>query len=700
MFLVKKWLILSLITIGFSTSLAVAETAIPQRENPENAQLLDEKATQYLKTLHQYASQYLPATMKRLEIEISQTTDLKKKRALIDEISTYALHIDTPENIERYASMLQELSGNDEDHILYAEINSLYAKALNGNNTASARLEEISHQALTEGNIEIIVHTAIINGLLGPQNNSALDSLQRLYSSLALVESQHDVALQKLSIYWTISFLNASLNDFEGTIDFYNLALDLAINNNLAIDAASSLFNIALALQNVDHIDLARRFFNEYRSINLEANQLMTNSRYYGAMIFLEWDARNFERVVQIADQGLNINLIEPQTKATLYYGKLTALSRLGQKQVFNQTWQEYLNFIDEHANTEGIDWLKNNLRMQSEQANIAGDHEKAYNLINDHYLDLLYDLRHAQAMSARGMTNGIEDMLNRIRAEKELNESQLTNQRLITLSTMILLFSTTIFIIFQYRQSKELADSKLKADQANELKGHFVANVSHELRTPLNSIIGFSEIIANQTAGKIDNEEYVEFARIIHQSGEHLLAIVNDILDMNKIEAGFMTINPAPIHIKEQVENVFSLLQGKADERHMTLSQAIGENAPLLSADPRMFRQILINLVNNAIKFSGNNTAIHIYIDVGNTDVYRVIIRDNGVGMTAEQIELARQPFTQIENSASRSQEGTGLGLPLVERFMRLHSGTLDIYSAPNKGTKITLTFPRNETD
>jgi PAS domain S-box-containing protein len=245
-------------------------------------------------------------------------------------------------------------------------------------------------------------------------------------------------------------------------------------------------------------------------------------------------------------------------------------------------------------------------------------------------------------------------------------------------------------------RGEAELREARDAADLANRTKSTFLANMSHELRTPLNAIIGFAEILAQELYGPLPNDAYREFTADILSSGRHLLDVINDILDLSKVEAGKMELSEELFELTETIESSVRFLRHRASARGVGLTFSKGERLPRLRADPRKVKQVLINLLANAVKFtpSGGQVTVSAEADAGHGIRIRVV--DTGVGMTAEGIKTALEPFGQIRRTEDGVTEGTGLGLPLSKSLMELHGGTLDIESAAGKGTTVTLRFPR----
>lgn len=240
-----------------------------------------------------------------------------------------------------------------------------------------------------------------------------------------------------------------------------------------------------------------------------------------------------------------------------------------------------------------------------------------------------------------------------------------------------------------------ELRSAMESAEIANRAKSEFLANMSHELRTPLNSIIGFSHVMIDGLFGKLGDPKYDEYAENIRSSAQHLLGVVSDILDLSKIEAGEFSIAENDVDVSELAEYVARILSPRAEGKKIALSRDVAQDLPLLRADTRLVRQILINLVDNAVKFTPPGGQVGISSRCDENGDLLIAVMDTGIGMAEDEIAMALEPFHQIRRSSDIAFEGTGLGLPIANKLAELHGGSLTIESGEGAGTTATLRFP-----
>ncbi len=246
---------------------------------------------------------------------------------------------------------------------------------------------------------------------------------------------------------------------------------------------------------------------------------------------------------------------------------------------------------------------------------------------------------------------------------------------------------------------AEELYVLKHQAESADELKSRFLANMSHELRTPLNAIIGFSEVMKSQMFGPIENQFYLDYASNIHDSGAYLLKLINDILDISKIEAGEQDLYEEPVNIADVIEDCLAMVSDQAEDKGSKITFTALRDAPQILADERRMKQIILNLFTNAIKYSPTGSSILATMSIEATGKVSVHVKDNGNGISEEDLEVVLKPFGQVHGMTSREQEGTGLGLPLCKQFMELHGGSMVLTSKLGLGTTATISFPAERT-
>ncbi len=245
----------------------------------------------------------------------------------------------------------------------------------------------------------------------------------------------------------------------------------------------------------------------------------------------------------------------------------------------------------------------------------------------------------------------------------------------------------------------RDLEDALIGVEQANQAKSEFLACMSHELRTPLNAIIGFSEIIAKETFGPVENTKYQDYMWDIHSSGHHLLHLVNDVLDLEKIECGQLTLKESNINLDDLLSYCLRMIKGRPESASLSFRYGAPGDLPLVRADEQRLKQIVLNLLLNAVKYNKVGGAVALSVRLNPKNDVSIIVEDTGIGIAEKDLPLVLQPFGQVRANAHVSHDGTGLGLSLSKQLVELHGGALEIESELQEGTAVTIRLPVERT-
>jgi two-component system cell cycle sensor histidine kinase PleC len=248
---------------------------------------------------------------------------------------------------------------------------------------------------------------------------------------------------------------------------------------------------------------------------------------------------------------------------------------------------------------------------------------------------------------------------------------------------------------VLRHRAHVAEHSARIETELASKVKSEFIANMSHELKTPLNTVIGFSKLLTQHQERRLPDKEIVEYATLIHDAAGHLLSVISDILDISKLQSGKFAIDSREIDIEAILNDTVDTFRRQVDEAQINFDAVIATDLPLIRGDSAKLKQIFSNILSNAIKFTSAHGTVAIKALRAPDQGVVVVIRDSGVGMSPEEIEVAMAPFGQVDGGRSRWREGAGLGLPIAKALVELHGGTVEITSARNEGTEVVITFP-----
>ena len=242
------------------------------------------------------------------------------------------------------------------------------------------------------------------------------------------------------------------------------------------------------------------------------------------------------------------------------------------------------------------------------------------------------------------------------------------------------------------------MVQARTQAELANNAKTNFLANMSHELRTPMNAIIGFAEVVSNEILGPMTDKKYLEYVKDIHSSGLHLLSIINDVLDMAKIEAGKFDLANAPLSISQVVADAVRMVREQAHQHDIELVATLPPEEVTLVGDERAIKQALLNILSNAVKFSKPGGRVDIRVRQDDVQGVTLEVEDHGIGMSKDVMVRALQPFEQADSSTARVYGGTGLGLPIAKGLAEAQGGTLTLESCEDRGTRVRIVLPTQQ--
>ncbi|MDV7340550.1 ATP-binding protein [Terasakiella sp. A23] len=428
------------------------------------------------------------------------------------------------------------------------------------------------------------------------------------------------------------------------------------------------------------------------------------------------------QEITDLVDQAINHTSYARgiQAEGALMIAQLTSAAQTTDLQMltplrnqFDRSLDEFQQAVAEHQKgplAERNPILTRNLIDLSDKFSALRFDDQSLFAIKQRELETKHDIAHhleeqralADMISilSQNAVNSVDQNIRKIRTELS---GTLKTSEIVLIVVALVSISAAFFIIYQthivlIKHQQELRGAKDTAELASRSKSEFLANMSHELRTPLNAIIGFSEAIKLNIFGPVKaHEKYFEYIENIHLSGIHLLEVINDVLDVSRIEAGKMDLHIEEVNLHELCHACFNLVKERAASGGIKLQNDANDQLPAILADEMRMKQIVINLLSNAIKFTEEGGLVHLRAIETDEGALLLEIEDTGIGMTQEEIQKATQVFGQVESHMTRRHEGTGLGLPLVNSLAQLHGFAIRMDSQKGTGTRITILIPHS---
>lgn len=657
-------------------------------EHPEARELLSELvqakvSDSYLRTLE-------------LEAALDGDAELSTRCEILKELIFLSIDTEDTERLQKYGAIGQRLAAqaDDSELLIYSELAVAATDASSGRiDTARTRLAEARQIAkrLNDGNSLFFVDA--MDAIVGIEAGNYLEGFSKLtHSTLSLPDTPRGNWMRMLA-YLTLAYSYSSIGDIEQILFNYQKAMELSRQKGIAFDRESALHNIALSLDPKENGDLAEAYFEGLEEVINQTGRTDGLFYVYYGLAWLSYQQGDHEAALAYIGQALASPISDPAQLISVHDLAAVSYAELGRSDDA-VTARDAATTIARDTGLaggrEGAATLTNAFILKAQ-----GRLSAAFDQLNIARRTQLDSQAEAFSSNVSDFRISLDTLLAKQAAELELSEIRATNSGLIIAFVTLVLLMLVGLLFMQHRHTKAVNRARIAAEQANRAKSEFLANMSHELRTPLNAILGFSEMISQRVFGDLGATQYGDYAEHIHDSGRHLLDIINDILDLSKIEAGQIQLNPEILDLRSLLADARTFLINRAAAKNVEIIIHAPAAAPYLYADKRVIKQVLLNLISNAVKFVPHGGTITLNYSCDHDRKIKVEIADNGQGMTPDELKLALTPFGQVGTTMTRSYEGTGLGLPLARRLMQLHEGDLDVESRKGLGTKVTLIFP-----
>jgi|GEM_PF-1313151 len=621
---------------------------------------------------------------------------------VLKELIFHYMDIAEPDGLEEAAREAQALAADlkDAELKIYGDLaHATYLSLIGELYQARDLILETRTFALNEGDDLGAFFADATLAILGPELGNVLEGLSTMSQAAQTLPDTPRGNRMRMLAYLVLAYTYSGVDEIDAIIENYSNALDISEKEGIAFDRESALFNIASTLNNLKENQLAKQY---YRGLEKVIEQTGRDAGHYYVLFGLAWiayDEENYEESIALAKEALNSYSSDSGFDTSFYDLLAVSYARLGDAETAKSYQKMVQDFYNEHPDysqdgPSGQDMLTSAYILQAE-----GKYEEGFELLNKARRELLNSQFNQFQSSITDLRSSLETMLAKQKAEAALADAEEAYTRLaIALALLVALAAVTV-LVMQQRHNRALKRSMLQAEAANQAKSEFLANMSHELRTPLNAILGFSEMMEHEVFGKLGAPQYEEYVDHINESGKLLLDIINDILDLSKVESGRLILKEQPVDISALLDDISKLMTPRVTAKNITLETRAPADLPILHGDRRLFKQVLLNVVGNATKFTNANGHINMWAGVDKNNCLYVAVEDNGIGMSPDEVVIALTPFGQAGSTMTRSHEGTGLGLPLVKSLMELHGGELNIASEKGVGTTVTMRFPASRT-
>ncbi len=677
---------------GFSPVAAV-ETSAPS-------------AVRFLERVKSFYGRDIVHVLKQADEQISDEVSEQNLQWIYQALE-YHYYLENKDRMRTLADQMEKIAAalGRPSFVRMAAVYRTYCLALDGKYDAAIKqLESQLEEALRQNDnlTAITIYDAL--AALVPFQGEYYVALQYAdQASRRLSKAPYQNRL-RLHLYYTLTYIYTELDDLDKAFEFANLSLDIIENSGLYTDLTAIVYNVGVALQSQKNHQMSNRYLTELISFYQDSGQEeLSFYPLYGLALNHYRQEQPAETMVYV-EKALKYVHVSEDFAASLYQLGAIQAARLGRVDQARDYYTRAHLFFDKYPEYKDSRWNNMNLRVDAEIANAEGRYEEAFKMFNQFHIKDREEAEKSFSSDVLKLRAGLEATMRIEKAEQKLllekNDLHLQRMTYLIMAFLIVLVVIMIAFVVQRRTVIALDQIRRDAEIANRTKTEFLANISHELRTPLNAIIGFSDMMTAKIYGPLGNRYYEQYADMINKSGQHLLNIINEILDMSKIESGKFELHEQECDLIEIAHAAVKLMNGKQNGKNVVIDFAPPETLPDLYADQQIVNQIFFNALSNAVKFNKPDGRVEVSLHhLPENGAIQIKISDTGIGMSEQELAQVMKPFAQVQNSMTRAHEGTGLGLPLMAAFMKLHGGSVDIESEKGVGTTLILTFPPKRT-